>query len=292
MALDRPNPYNAGESAATVSLLHLPAEDLEPVLNSDMPQKKSHLAPVDVTTVQERVYQTLRLGLLKGEFLPGETISIRGLAEILGTSPMPVRDAVARLIAERAVEQSGPRSLRVVPYVAADHEAYIRIRMQLEGYASERAALSRRDPDLIERLQAINGDIRAAADAGDFDSALAGNQAFHFEVYAAAGLPPLLDIVSTLWLRTGPILASARQDDALFERLFRIGVRIHDDAIAAIERRDGAAARRAITLDIRASHFSIRRFYKLAIEGSPPVARPRSPGRPSAYAGGSALERA
>ena len=48
------------------------------------------LAPIDVTTVQERVYQSLRLGLLRGEFLPGEQVSIRGLAEVLGTSAMPV----------------------------------------------------------------------------------------------------------------------------------------------------------------------------------------------------------
>ncbi|RFC65962.1 GntR family transcriptional regulator [Fulvimarina endophytica] len=255
-------------------------------------QKKSGLGPVDLTTVQERVYQTLRLGLLKGEFLPGETISIRGLADVLGTSPMPVRDAVARLIAERAVEQSGPRSLRVAPYVAAEHEAYIRIRMQLEGYASERAALTWKDPDLLERLREINRSISEASDAGDFDSALAGNQAFHFEVYAAAGLPPLLEIVSTLWLRTGPILASARQDDALFERLFQIGVQIHDDAIEAIARRDGAAARRAITLDIRASHFSIRRFVKRA-SGEPNAGQGSSRGAKSVPASrGRALEQA
>ena len=73
------------------------------------------LAPIDVTTVQERVYQSLRLGLLRGEFLPGEQVSIRGLAEVLGTSAMPVREAVARLIAERAIEQTGPRTLRVAP---------------------------------------------------------------------------------------------------------------------------------------------------------------------------------
>jgi DNA-binding GntR family transcriptional regulator len=215
-----------------------------------------------VTTVQERVYQSLRLGLLKGEFLPGEQVSIRGLAEALGTSAMPVRDAVARLIAERAIEQSGPRMLRIAPYLASDHENYIRVRMQLEGYAAERAATAPRNPDLIKALKHHNEGIAEALEAKDLDAALAGNQAFHFELYRAGGYPQLLDIISTLWLRTGPIVASARRDQALFERIFTHGVRIHNDAIDAVAQRDRAAARHAINLDIRSSHLSIRRFYK------------------------------
>ena len=238
--------------------------------------RKSSLAPVDVTTVQERVYQTLRLGLLKGEFLPGEQVSIRGLAEVLGTSPMPVRDAVSRLIAERAFELSGPRSIRVVPYLASDHENYIRIRMQLEGYAAERAASAPKDPKLIDTLKRHNDSIGKALRARDFETALAGNQAFHFEVYRAGGYPQLLDLISTLWLRTGPIVASARRDEALFSRIFTTGIRIHADAIDAIERRDRAAARWAFNLDIRSAHLSIRRFYKKAqggVDGADPADR-------------------
>jgi DNA-binding GntR family transcriptional regulator len=227
----------------------------------------STLVPVDVTTVQERVYQSLRLGLLKGEFLPGEQVSIRSLAEVFGTSPMPVREAVARLIAERAIEQSGPRTLRVAPYLASDHENYIRVRMQLEGYATERAASAPKNPALIGNLRRHNEGIAEALEVGDFDTALAGNQAFHFELYRAGGYPQLLDIISTLWLRTGPIVASARRDKALFEKIFNSGVRIHEDAIDAVARRDRDAARRAINLDIRSSHLSIRRFYKRTSNG-------------------------
>ena len=140
------------------------------------------LVPVDVSTVQDRVYQSLRLGLLKGEFLPGEQVSIRALAEVFGTSPMPVREAVARLIAERAIEQSGPRTLRIAPYLASDHENYIRVRMQLEGYAAERAASAPKNPIFTDALQRHNDSIQEALEARDLDAALAGNQAFHFEL--------------------------------------------------------------------------------------------------------------
>lgn len=228
----------------------------------DNPSKKSILTPVDVTTVQERVYHSLRLALLKGEFQPGEQVSIRGLAEALGTSPMPVRDAVARLIAERALEQSGPRSLRVASYVAQEHENYIRIRMQLEGYAAERAAAAPKDLALIGRLKRHNDAMAEALHKRDFDAALAENQAFHFEVYRAGGYPQLLDLISTLWLRTGPIVASARRDETLFERVFATGVQFHATVIDAIAQRERAAAKRAINLDIRSSHLAIRRLFK------------------------------
>ncbi|MEK9844584.1 MULTISPECIES: GntR family transcriptional regulator [Thalassospira] len=225
---------------------------------------KPMLAPVDVSTVQERVYQSLRLGLLRGEFLPGEQVSIRALANMLGTSAMPVREAIARLIAERAIEQSGPRTLRVAPYHASEHEAYIRIRMQLEGYAAERAASGPKNPKLVDALRRHNDQIKEALQVDDYDSALTGNQAFHFELYRASGYSQLLDLISTLWLRTGPIVASARKDTSLFERVFTHGVKIHSNVIDAVAQRDRAAARWSVNLDIRSSHLAIRRFYKLA----------------------------
>lgn len=231
------------------------------------------LSPVDVSTVQEKVYQSLRLALLKGQFLPGEPVSIRKLAEAFGTSPMPVREATKRLVAEKALEQSSDRLLRVASYVDRVHEEYIRIRMQVEGFATEKACSSR-DPSLIERLRSHNDAMMAALHASDFESALSGNQSFHFEIYKAADYPQLLDIISSLWLRTGPILAMLRSDGERFSQIFDIGYRVHNEAIEAIARRDRASAKRAIALDIRAAHFWIRRYYKAAYEPSLTSSRP------------------
>ncbi|SMF76198.1 transcriptional regulator, GntR family [Tistlia consotensis] len=236
---------------------------------------RSELSPVDVTTVQERVYQSLRLALLKGRFLPGEQVSIRGLAKALGTSPMPVREAVKRLVAEKGLEQSSDRLLRVAPYVASVHEEYIRIRMQVEGFATEKACLSK-DPLLIDKLKQHNATMLEATQGRDLEAALAANQAFHFELYRAARYPQLLDIISNLWLRTGPILAASRHDRDLFGRVFDIGVQIHEEAIEAIVQKDRVAARRAIALDIRAAHYAIRRYYAASREAEPveaPAAR-------------------
>jgi DNA-binding GntR family transcriptional regulator len=222
---------------------------------------RKELSPVDISTVQEKVYQSIRLGLLKGQFLPGEQVSIRSLAKALGTSPMPVREAVKRLVAEKAFEQSSDRLLRVASYGSSVHEEYIRIRMQVEGFATEKAC-AYKDASLIERLHHHNNNMLNALRSRDLEPTLEANQAFHFEIYKAAAYPQLLDIISSLWLRTGPILAISQYDEALFHKIFDIGYKVHNEAIEAIARRDRAAAKRAIALDIKAAHYSIRRYCK------------------------------
>lgn len=227
---------------------------------------------VDISTVQERVYQSLRLALLKGQFLPGEQVSIRSLANALGTSAMPVREAVRRLVAEKAFEQSSDRLLRVAPYLASEHEEFIRIRMQLEGLATKKASAAG-SPGFVDALTRHNEAMHDGMLGGDLEAALAANHAFHFEIYRTANSPQLFDIISSLWLRTGPILAAAKSNTELFKHLFEIGYRVHAKAIDAFARLDRPAAMRAMSLDIKAAHLSIRRTYKDA-EGRPTAGEP------------------
>ena len=62
------------------------------------------LARIERETVQERVYGVLRYRLMRGGFEPGQKLKIARLASALGTSAMPVREALNRLAAERAIE--------------------------------------------------------------------------------------------------------------------------------------------------------------------------------------------
>src|SRR5262249_30208271 len=65
-------------------------------------------------TMRVRVYRALARGLMAGMFKPGEAVTLRTLATRLGTSAMPVREAVSRLIAERALILLPNRSV-IVP---------------------------------------------------------------------------------------------------------------------------------------------------------------------------------
>ena len=70
----------------------------------------------DSEPLNGRVYARLRAQLMSGVFEPGQVVSIRGLAERLGTSTMPVREALHRLIADNALEARANRTI-VVPVV-------------------------------------------------------------------------------------------------------------------------------------------------------------------------------
>ncbi|WP_236858272.1 GntR family transcriptional regulator [Cereibacter sphaeroides] len=53
------------------------------------------LGQIESVTIQLQVYNRLREALFTGKLLPGESLTIRNLAAMLGTSPMPVREALA-----------------------------------------------------------------------------------------------------------------------------------------------------------------------------------------------------
>ena len=61
--------------------------------------------------LHENVYQEIRRNLIAGQFQPGEAVTLRGLAAKLGTSAMPVREALRRLVAERALDLGANRIL-------------------------------------------------------------------------------------------------------------------------------------------------------------------------------------
>ena len=68
--------------------------------------------PIDRMTLQERVYLALRKALILGRFAPGQALTVNELALRFETSPMPVREALARLVSEQALETSSNRSVR------------------------------------------------------------------------------------------------------------------------------------------------------------------------------------
>jgi DNA-binding GntR family transcriptional regulator len=215
--------------------------------------------PIDVTTVQERVYQELRDALYQGRFMPGEVLTIRALASALGTSPMPVREAIQRLVTENALTQLPNRTFQVVALTLENYDEWIRLRCEVEGYAAQRAAL-RATPRICSELRKINRTFGEAIEARDEAGILQGNQHFHFGVYEAAQSDALLKIIGSLWLRFGPVLAFVQHVDGSIE-MFRRGVVVHERVIAAMERHDTVEARFALALDIRAAASWFRRHH-------------------------------
>lgn len=208
------------------------------------------LSPVDVSTLQERVYLKLREALYQGKFSAGETLTIRGLAAALGTSAMPVREALQRLVAEKALVQTPSRSIRVASFTPELFWELIRIRMAIEGMAARRAALNP-PPTLVGELRDINASMIAAIRTGFTEDVLDANKRFHFALYDAANMPQLLEIINNMWLRTGPYLAVAYRMG--YSDPFLTGTRFHERIVQAIENRDGRRAASNLKVDIWAT---------------------------------------
>lgn len=194
--------------------------------------------------LQEQMYQRLREGLLAGRFEPGEALKLRDLAARWGTSPMPVRGALQRLVAEGALEGEPQRSVRVPVMTAERLLQLYQVRLSLEGMAAEEGA-RRLDAAGRAQLHACAGRMAAALACRDAQGYLYDNSQFHLTLYRASGNPVLLRLIESLWLQAGP----------LFNRLFRdtdlsLFNDFHQHCLDALDRGDPSAARQAIEQDL------------------------------------------
>lgn len=208
------------------------------------------LATIDVTTVQERVYRELRRALQQGRLVSGESLTVRALARAVGTSEMPVREALRRLIVEGALVQVPNRSFQIVPMTPERLTELTRIRVALEGMAAQ-LAVTAAGPALVPELTALNGEMRHAIDTNRSDEdVLRANQEFHFTIYRAAASPQLLELIDMLWLRSGPYIADTlrRADDS--RALFRNGTLVHERLIRAMVRGDTDMVARTLAIDL------------------------------------------
>ncbi|MEQ8230344.1 MAG: GntR family transcriptional regulator, partial [Gammaproteobacteria bacterium] len=128
-------------------------------------------------TLNELAYAGLKQALLSGRLEPGNVITLRRLADELGTSMMPVREAVSRLAAEHALEVLPNRGIVVPDLDRRDAEDIWELRIRLEGEACARAArrASAADAARIAKLAAA---VERAAAATDLHGVLEANNAF------------------------------------------------------------------------------------------------------------------
>ena len=89
--------------------------------------------------IHQWVFRGLRRAIMSGRFPPGQAVTIRGLADRMGVSAMPVREALRRLVAERALALLDNRRVRVPVMTAERFDELLAARMALETEAAVRA---------------------------------------------------------------------------------------------------------------------------------------------------------
>ncbi|QVI77434.1 GntR family transcriptional regulator [Pseudomonas syringae] len=222
---------------------------------TDRPILLPAMRQVSRDTLQDQVYRQIREALMSGRFQPGQKLTIRGLAEALGSSPMPVREALNRLSAENAFEVTETARLRV-PMMAPERLREIRdARVALEGLLAEKAVVLINDADLADISQ-LCGQMQKAADNVDVALYLWTNFAFHRRIYAVAKVELIVAAVENFWLHIGPCFALVAPDRAHLQR----SMEAHNRIVEALAARDGAAARAAVTDDIMQAADSLTRL--------------------------------
>ena len=216
----------------------------------NLPAALNLVEPLDRQTLGERAYAKLADLLISGRLPPGEKLSLRAAADMLGVSIMPVREAVSRLIADKALEVTPNRSVRVPLMSVAQFRDLTKVRVAIEGHAAAQAAQHRNKSDLALIAQA-EAAMRAESKLStpDLPRAVEFNKTFHFSVYHAAHSPITVEIIRALWLKAGPVINLDLRANP--ERLAKgDAIRFHASVHKAIIAGDGDAARAGVAADI------------------------------------------
>lgn len=149
-------------------------------------------------SASEQVYRALREKIEDGALAPGEHLADGELAEALGVSRTPVREALRRLVDQGAVETVPGRHTRVAPVQETDPGQVLPLLAVLHEFATRCAVTAISGEDLDE-MSAANDRMLAAIHDGDPPAAQAADREFHAVIVRRADNPYLsacLDMIS------------------------------------------------------------------------------------------------
>lgn len=195
--------------------------------------------------LHERAYDEIRRALISGKFAPGHKMTSRGLAAALGTSDMPVRAALGRLVAEGGLVQRSSGTIRVPVLSRENFAEVMELRALLEARATA-LACAHIGPQELAALRVSVDELAQATSEGDIVKYLEANHRFKFGIYRHCKGAVLLSIIENLWLQAGPFLRNLENHSLRGA----MSVNHHADALRAIETGEPALAGEAIAADI------------------------------------------
>jgi DNA-binding GntR family transcriptional regulator len=152
---------------------------------------------LEIQSVVDHVYTALRERILSGDLPRATKLRQATLADELGVSRTPLREALRRLSAEGLVDFAPNRGATVSALDFGDMRHAWAARVALEPGAA-RLAAERRDADAIAAMRAAVADQRSAD--GDRGQSFSANRAFHLALAAASGNPHLTRFAEMLWV--------------------------------------------------------------------------------------------
>lgn len=204
-------------------------------------------------TKTEYTIEYLRSSLLRGDIRPGDPLSISSIAEELGISATPVREAIKVLQAQGLVTQEPHKTGKVASIPLSDADELYQIRARLEGLAAGLAA-SRADDGLLEDLGDLQERMTLALNQEDSEEFSALNTDWHFRVYNATETRWLREFIVRLWVQVP------------WRRMWDVSVRHtesltqHNHIMGALQRGESAEAERLMREHVMSGLETLRRL--------------------------------
>lgn len=211
-------------------------------------------------TKKDIAVQHVRDGILSGRYAAGEHLRLQNLAENLGLSVTPIREALLHLQVEGLLTQYPHHGARVADLRPVDVDELYLIRLALEPLAAGLAAQHITEEDLRD-LRALQIEMVRLRDAEKPDDIVPVNLDIHRRIYEATGLPLLSSVIAQLWSRAPRDILSVlpgRSTESIAE---------HQDILDALEQRDAARAEQLMRKHLEDSKSSLIAY----LEHSQPV---------------------
>lgn len=191
------------------------------------------------------VTEQIRQAILDGQIKPGEWLRQERLAQELGVSQMPIREALKELAAEGLVEHIPYRGVRVVEFTAEDVEDLYAQRCFLEARAA-RAAAARISEETLAQLRELVAQMRSHLADEDLPLYRELNRQFHQLIAQASGRQYLIRTLNQLWANFPNMLWANFPQTARSSNPERTpqDVLQHEAIVEALARHDEEAAER------------------------------------------------
>ena len=203
--------------------------------------------------LRDVVFENLRKAILEGQLKPGQRLMEVQLAEQLGVSRTPVREAIRKLELEGLVVMLPRKGAYVANMSLKDIVDVLEVRASLEGLSASLAA-ERMHEDDIKKLEKIVQDFKEHASSGDVEQLLKMDVEFHECIFKAANNKRLHQLINSLWEQVYRFRVTYISD---YDSSLSI-VEEHNKILDAIEKGDCELAKKYATDHIiNAEHFMI-----------------------------------
>ncbi|MBX3012244.1 MAG: GntR family transcriptional regulator [Caldilineaceae bacterium] len=166
------------------------------------------LTPVEQRTLSDEAADRLRAAIRSGVLQPGSRLIERDLAERLGMSRIPIREAIQRLVDEGLARKLPHRGAQVYTPTREEIEEICSLRVVLERFVAERA-IERWQPHYEFELRQIIQHMRLAGSQQDLQEVYAQDYRFHHTLWQIANHSMMIEVLSTLRARISRFLYEA-----------------------------------------------------------------------------------